>query len=253
MPSMLLIMHRNILSGLIAVTVAHSAVAAPSTMPSIGIGGGEEDAHTHLRFEGIPKDAKIVRVSTHLIVERAATNGLNFFAVQVNYPNKTWAHGGPQVNSGAEKANWGGLVNRGGGSKDYKEVNWQEDLKLIECGIDKPNTVPWKWDRNREYILTVERGQQVTLPARTNAHFKVTVPERTMWQWSFTIQPLEEKGGETFHHLLYDSADHISNFYLWNESGYGSTSEEQHAKWSLPTYRTEDSPEDKVPTGWKRF
>src|SRR5690242_878883 len=249
--------HRNMLTAFfaftLALTFAFDATAAPNTVPNIGIGGGEKDAHTHLRFEGIPKDAKIVRVSTHLIVERAATNGLNFFAVQVNFPNRTWAHGGPQVNSGAEKANWGGLVNRGGGSTDYQEVNWKEDLKLIECGIEKPNTVPWKWDRNREYILTVERGKQVQLPAGTNAHFNVTVPERTLWEWNFTIQPVEGKAGETFHHLLYDSADHISSFYLWNESGYGSTSQEQHAEWSLPTYRTEDSPEDKVPTGWKRF
>jgi hypothetical protein len=247
-------MHRNILPGLATLAIAYSATAAaPSTTPTIGIGGGEEDPHTHLTFEGIPKDAKIVRVSTHLIVERAATNGLNFFAVQVNFPNKTWAHGGPQVNSGAEKANWGGLVNRGGGSKDYKEVNWQEDLKLIECGVDKPNTVPWKWDRNREYILTVERGSQVQLPAGTNAQYKITMPERNMWRWNFTITPVDGKAQESYRAFIYDSADHISSFYLWNEAGYGSTSQEQHTKWSLPTYRTTDNPEDKVPTGWKRF
>ncbi|HEU5071757.1 MAG TPA: hypothetical protein VFV96_15230 [Verrucomicrobiae bacterium] len=252
MPATSLLLPRNILAGLVALSLAHAA-AAPNTVPNIAIGGGETDPHTHLRFEGIPKDAKLVRVSTHLIVERAATNGLNFFAVQVNFPNQTWAHGGPQVNSGAEKANWGGLVNRGGGSKDYEEVNWQEDLKLIECGIDKPNTVPWKWERDREYILTVERGQQVKLPAGTNAHFKVSVPERTMWRWNFTIQPVDGKEQDSYSAFIYDSADHFRSFYLWNESGYGSTSKEQHTKWSLPTYRTADDPEDKVPAGWKRF
>jgi len=246
-------MQRNILAALVAFALVYPVVAASETTPSIGIGGDEQDTHTHLRFDGIPKDAKIVRVSSHLIVERAAPKGLNFFAVQVNYPNKTWAHGGPQVNSGEEKANWGGLVNRGGGSKDYKEVNWAEDLKLIECGIDKGNTVPWKWDRNCEYILTVERGQQVQRPAGTNAHFKVTVPERSMWEWKFTIKPVDEKGHGSFTHFLYDSADCISSFYLWNESGYGSTSKEQQTKWSMPTYRTADSAEDKVPSGWKRF
>lgn len=229
-----------------------AAVAATNAVPDIHIGGAEKDQHTHLRFEGIAPDAKIVSVSTHLVVEQAATNGLNFFAVQVNFPNKTWAHGGPQVNSGAEKANWGGLVNRGGGSKDYQEANWKEDLMSIECGIDKPNTVPWKWDRNCEYVMTVERGKQVRLPAGMNAHFNITVPERTMWEWKLTIQPVVA-GHETFTSLLYDSADHISSFYLWNESGYGSTSKEQHTRWSLPTYRTGDSAADKVPTGWKRF
>lgn len=242
----------NILFVLVSFSVASWAVASPTDVPDIGIGGNEADSHTHLSFEGIPKDTKIVSVSTHLIVETAAPKGLNFFALQVNFPNKTWAHGGPQINSGAEKANWGGLVNRGGGSKDYKEVNWQEDLKLIECGIGKPNTMPWKWARKVEYIMTVERGKQVHLPAGKNAQFKVSVSERTMWEWKLTIKPVKE-GHKTFTSLLYDSADHITSFYLWNESGYGSHSNEQHTKWSLPVYRTEDSTEDKVPTGWKRF
>jgi len=110
----------NILSILVSFSVSYWAVASSAAAPDIGIGGDEADSHTHLSFQGIPKDAAIVSVSTHLIVDKAATEGLNFFAVQVNFPNKTWAHGGPQVNSGAEKANWGGLVNRGGGSKDYK-------------------------------------------------------------------------------------------------------------------------------------
>jgi hypothetical protein len=170
----------------------------------------------------------------------------------VNFPNKTWAHGGPQINSGAEKANWGGLVNRGGGVKDYEEVDWKEDLMLIECGIDKPNTVPWSWERNTEYILTVERGSQIQLPAGTNSQFNVSVPERTMWRWEFTIQPVHEDS-EVYHAFIYNSAGHISSFYLWNEAGYGSKDDEQHARWSLPTYRVEGSVENKVPAGWKRF
>lgn len=250
-------MRKSLSSILTALTVAYGVAAGSSpaisnAVPDIGIGGGESNAPTHLRFPGVPKDAKIVRVSTHLVVEKAAPVGLNFFAVQVNFPNKTWAHGGPQINSGAEKANWGGLVNRGGGAKDYKEVDWKHDLMLIECGIEKPNTVPFKWEREREYILTVERGPQVHLPAGTNTHFKVAVPERTMWEWNFTIQRVAP-GAERFNSFLYDSADHISSFYLWNEAGYGSTREQQHARWSLPTYRVEGGNEDLFPTDWKRF
>jgi hypothetical protein len=245
-------MHKIIPLVLMVLTASCFAAASSPAIPDIGIGGDETNSHTHLRFEGIPKDAKIMSVSTHLIVDQAAPVGLNFFAVQVNFPNKTWAHGGPQVNSGEEKANWGGLVNRGGGSKDYKEVNWKEDLLLIECGVEKPNTVPWKWDRNSEYIITVERGKQIHLPAGTNDHFQVMVPERTMWEWKFTIKPVDKRH-ETFTSLLYDSADHIGSFYVWNEAGYGSTSKQQHTKWSLPIYHTEDNAEDKVPTGWKRF
>jgi hypothetical protein len=237
---------------LIALTTSFYAAASSPAVPNIGIGGGETNSRTHLRFDGVPKDARIVKVSAHLIVDKVAPTGLNFFAVQVNYPNKTWAHGGPQFTGGTEKANWGGLVNRGGGSTDYRETDWSKDLLLIEYGVEKANTVPFKWERGCEYVLTVERGKQVHLPAGTNAHFHVTVPERTMWEWRFTITPVE-KGHESFSSLLYDSADHLSSFYLWNESGYGSTSQEQHTRWSIPTYRTEDSTEEKVPTGWRRF
>jgi len=238
---------------LAVLTVSYGAVAATTnSAPDIGIGGDETDTHTHLRFDGIPEDAKIVSVSAHLIVDKVAPTGLNFFAMQVNYPNKTWAHGGPQYNDGAERANWGGLVNRGGGSKDYVETDWSKDLLLIEYGIGKPNTVPFKWERDCEYVITIERGQLLHLPAGTNDQFKAVVPERTMWEWKLTIKPIPS-GHETFTSLIYDSADHIKSFYLWNESGYGSTSKQQHTKWSVPVYHTEDSTDDKVPTGWRRF
>lgn len=235
-----------------ALAFVFSAAAAPDPMPNIGLCGNETDPHTHLRFEGIPKDARIVSVSAHLIVDQAAPTGLNFFAIQVNFPNRTWAHGGPQFNGGRELANWGGLVNRGGGSKDYKEVNWQEDLKLIEYGIEKPNTVPFKWNRNCEYVITIERGKQVHLPAGMNEHYHVMVPERTMWEWKLTIKPVNPGPG-TFTSVLYDSADSFKSFYLWNEAGYGSTSKQQHARWSLPVYHTEGNLTDQVPTGWRRF
>lgn len=233
---------------------ALSGCSTATTPPAdIGIGGGETAPQTHLAFTGIPKDAKIVKVSARLIVDKVAPKGLNFFAIQVNFPNRTWAHGGPQfVSGGVEQVNWGGLVNRGGGSKDYKEVDWTKDLLLIECGVGKPNTVPWKWNRNTEYILTVERGAQVTLPAGYNKEHKVTAPERTMWEWKFTMEPADGSH-ETFTSLLYDSAGHIGSFYLWNESGYGSTADQQHARWSLPTYRVEGGSGELAPAGFKRF
>lgn len=225
---------------------------AVASAPDIGIGEGESDPKTHLAFKGIPKGSKITRVSTHLIVDKVAPKGLNFFAVQVNYPNNTWAHGGPQCNSGKELANWGGLVSRGGGSKDYTEVDWKKDLMLIEYGIGKPNTVPWAWQRGVEYVLTVERGNRVVLPAGLNKQHNVEVPERTMWEWKFTITPVKP-GAEPFSSLIYDSADHLTSFYLWNEAGYGSKSEQQHTRWSLPTYRVEGSDTDLRPSGWVRF
>ena len=149
-------MHKIFPFILVTMKVSYYAAATSTPGPDIGLGGEDKDSHTHLRFEGIAKDAKIISVSTHLVVDEAAPVGLNFFAVQVNFPNKTWAHGGPQVNFWVEKANWDGLVNRGGGTKDYKEVNWKDDLLQIECGVEKPNTVPWQWALNCGYTITVE-------------------------------------------------------------------------------------------------
>jgi len=81
------------------------AVAAATDAPDIGIGGDEVDARTHLRFEASSPTPN--REGQHLPDRGAGRHQrLNFFAVQVNFPNQTWAHGGPQVNSGAEKANW---------------------------------------------------------------------------------------------------------------------------------------------------
>jgi len=244
-----------------AVLAISGSIAAASAEPpsaqasSIGIGYGEEP-QTHLGFGDVTKDSKVVQVSSHLIVDKASPNGLNFFAIQVNFPNKTWAHGGPQLvkkgNKLVQQANWGGLVNRGGGSKDYKETDLKSDLSLIESGIGKPNTVPWKWKLNTEYILTVERGKQVHLPAGQS--HKVHVEERTMWEWKFTIEPVvKDTASPSFTSLIYNSADSIGSFYLWNESGYGSNKDEQHARWSPPTYRVENSTENKVAAEWKRF
>ena len=75
-----------------------------------------------------------------------------------------------------------------------------------------------------------------------------------MWEWHFTIEPLKkDKGQPAFTSLIYNSADCLRTFYLWNESGYGSHSDEQHTQWSLPAYRTEDGTQDVVVKDWGRF
>ena len=135
-------------------------------------------------------------------------------------------------------------MDRGGGSDDYDKANPRKDLMLIQCGIGKPNTVTFEWKLQREYVLTVERGEQVELPAQTvtidDRNYRA--PARTLWEWYFTMRPVNpEKGEPTFRSLIYDSADGIGSFCVWNESGYGSTGDEQHARWSLPRYRTDDN------------
>lgn len=240
-----------------------AAEVADEPKPSIGIGKGEKNAQTHLSFEGsYPEGAKIIEVSARLIVDEAPPKGLNFFALEVDFPNSTWIHGGPQLlgeedGTASQKANWGGLVDRGGGNDDYDLVDWKKDVKLIQCGVHQPSTVPWSWQLDREYILTVSRGKQVRLPAgmvTVDDDVTVRAPARTMWEWHFTIEPAKPKrGDQPFESLCYNSADSISEFFLWNESGYGSESNEQHTRWSLPLFRLEGSSEDEVATEWQRF
>lgn len=238
------------------------AASGASPRATIGIGRGEEDAQTHISFEeSYPEGAKIVEVTVHLIVDEAPPKGLNFFAIEVDFPNATWIHGGPQLlgeddGEVSQAANWGGLVDRGGGNDDYDLVDWKKDVLLIQCGVGQPNTVPWSWQFHREYELTVKRGRQVRLPAGTVTVDDETVraPARTMWEWHFSIKPLKPaKGDQPFESLCYDSAGSIADFYLWNESGYGSESHEQHTRWSLPVFRLEGSDEDHVAREWQRF
>jgi len=222
----------------------------------IGIGEGEGEL-THLFFDSEPS-ARIIKVSTRVIIDKAAPKGLNFFAIQVNFPNKTWAHGGPQINGKVgelvQYANWGGLVNRGGGSTDYTQADPKKDFYLIECGIGKPNTVPWEWKLGVEYIMTVERGNQVELPAgKYGPNRDIPLDKRTMWEWKFTIVPaVPSKDIGSFSSLIYDSADNLSRFCVWNESGYGSQSHEQHARWSLPVYWTDGDSKEKASTKFLR-
>jgi|GEM_PF-935280 len=222
----------------------------------IGIGEGEGDRNS-LMFE-TAKGAKIVKVTTRLIVNKVSHKGLNFFALQVNFPNKTWAHGGPQFNKDANRmvhlANWGGLVDRGGGATDYDKADPKKDMALIECGIDKPNTAPWEWKLGCEYILTVERGQEVQLPAGGGhgPEHNIRLGKRKMWEWKFSVVPVDPAKGEPFTSLLYDTADHVDWFCVWNESGYGSVGAEQHARWSVPEYWVEGDDKPKVPSKWTR-
>ena len=53
--------------------------------------------------------------------------------------------------------------------------------------------------------------------------------------------------------MLYDTAAAIQGFVVWNESGYGSTSEMQHTRWWAPAYREPGADADATPSKWGRF
>ena len=72
-----------------------------------------------------------------------------------------------------------------------------------------------------------------------------------MWTWRFTVRPLSGDGAP-FVAVLDDSADAFTAFTVWNESGYGSTPDQQHTSWWSAQYRRSDDAELAVPTSWTR-
>lgn len=220
--------------------------------------GTDIDRRTHVGL-GMPKG--MVRVSVRLKVDKVSPKGINFFAVQTNFPGNVWAHGGLQDDTAADhvsrnfQVNWCGLVSRGGGSKDYKNADPSKDLDLIQC----PDNAPYAWSPGVTYEYVVERGRQITFPpgqySVTPNHpkkFNIDHP-RQMWEWKLTIHPVSSPGAD-FLAVLYAQADTINSAMIWHESGYGSTDAELHSTWSHFTYRTVDNPKADVPAkSWGRF
>ena len=204
----------------------------------------------------------MVAARVQVAVDRVAPVGLNFFALQVNFDNGTWAHGGLQDLDGPDGtrrrvANWGGLVDRGGGTADYDEEDDRADLERIQNAPEGEHVAPYAWGTDVVYELSVERGEQVTLPPGTYRLIpgRPEVPidhARTLWQWRFTARPVDG-GGAAYVAVLYDTAAAIQGFVVWNESGYGSTSEMQHTRWWAPAYREPGADADATPSKWGRF
>ncbi|GLQ93090.1 hypothetical protein GCM10007901_20410 [Dyella acidisoli] len=209
-----------------------------ASSPTFVIGPEAGDPHSHAAFPHLPHD--IIKVSSRVRVTSAADHGLNFFAIQVNFPNKTWAHGGPQRVGGKYQMNWGGLVSRGGGSTDYREENPTADLQLLQNAENSERSAPYAWEIGKDYILTIERGNVVTLPPGPYVFIGsgpvVSVSNaRTMWEWKFTLRPVDGRGPVQVS-TLYDTADRISSFYIWNECG--TCGKAQSATWTMPIYNT---------------
>lgn len=242
------------LSVLFALPAREAAAQPPD---SIGVGAGEADRRGHLAFPGAPR--RLIAVSARVMVDEAPDVGLNFFAVQVNFPNKTWAHGGLQYNDGQKwRANWGGLVNRGGGRADYVQTDPASDLMLMQNG-EGLTTRPYAWSMGRAYVIAIERGERKTFPAGDYVFIGKGPPvsvvaARVMWEWRLTITP-EDKQGEPYRATLYDAADSFNSFFLWNECSRSSCERNvQHATWSTPVYRSLDAPHRTVAApSYRRF
>lgn len=184
---------------------------------------------------GFSNPKHLTYVQTTVRVNEVPQQGLNFFALQVNFTNGTWAHGGLQYNYGKDwVANWGGLVFRGGGAADYQKAH-QDDL--IKIQNPKRTTHPYAWQTGKTYELIVWRGEQIHLDEGTYDSMGKSVyvdKARTMWEWHFNITPIN--GGEEFNATLYNSAATIKDFMVWSECGYGSCGQIQRSNWSMPIY-----------------
>jgi len=230
----------GVCAGWVAAALAQTGgpVAPGSETAAFVIGPESQVARAHAAFGGVPKD--VIKVWSRVRVTTAAPQGLNFYAVQVNFPNKTWAHGGLQFSHGQYRINWGGLVSRGGGSADYRLEDPAADLQLMQNGPDSERSAPYAWSVGREYLIQVERGKAVTLPPGDYVFIgkgpQIAVPNaRTMWEWKLTIRPVDGHG-PTQVSTLYDAADRVASFYVWNECGYGSCGQGQSAIWTMPVY-----------------
>jgi len=226
------------------------------------IGSGGRETRTHVAFETPPG---IVSASIRIVVDRTAKVGLNFFALQVDFDNGTWAHGGLQDVNGPDgpqgprvrQVNWGGLVDRGGGDADYDEADAPADLEKIQNPPTGQHVGPYAWKTGVEYEYLIERGRRVTLPP---GNYSLTPGDdpvhlrrsRQMWEWRFTVRPVSAPG-EPFVAVLYDAADAIDTLSVWNEAGYGSSDAEQSTRWTRPRYRVRGEDGERTPASWQRF
>lgn len=240
-------------------TVPPAGLPAVRPPPLFGIGGGESDQHTHISFNS-PRN--LAFASVRIVVDRAAPVGLNFFALQVDFNNGTWAHGGVQDVDGpngsrTRQVNWGGLVDRGGGNGDYDNQNDAADIEKIQNPPAGQHVGPYPWRNGVEYEYVIERGAYVTIPPGDyrmipdRAPVRVNHP-RGMWEWRFTVRPISAAGAP-YVAVLYDSADSFNSFYVWNESGYGSTNDTQHTSWWTPVYASLGARVSQAPSSWARF
>lgn len=191
-------------------------------------------------------------VQLHVNVDETSPDGLNFFAVQVNFDNETWGHGGVQRTDGDRKVNWGGLPVRNDGNSDYTEPSdeqKQRELDRIQNGENRVEDIDWEEDT--EYIYEVERGDLVTVPAGEAAvidnESSVDVDhEREMYEWNFTIRPADG-GDPVYEGTMLNSAESIEWISFWNETGYGADNEATSATWGELETATEGQPLEQLP------
>jgi len=209
----------------------------------------------HVRWYKLDPAAKregVTSARVEVTVDQASIDGLNFFALQVNFTNNTWAHGGLQLLKGDhEYINWGGLPNLGGGKGDYGDrtpEQLKQDLERIQNPSDGQQLVDADWEPGVRYVYEITRGERVILPPgdyrRSSGDPAVYIDHpRELYEWNFSVLPAA--GGEPLYQgTMYNSAASVQAVAIWNESGYGSTQDQLISTWEHPTYIAGDTEYD---------
>jgi hypothetical protein len=181
------------------------------------LNGSGPNASSQLNTHGVRIIVKVDQL-TH----DAQQAGLSYFALQVNFPNGTWAHGGLQVDAHGKYLNWGGLVDHGGGNKDYTDADPEKDILLIQNAPDTERESAFNWDVNQPYVLSIRRGELHTFPPGT---YKViggqpsvtTKVTRKLYEWIFEISLPAKEDTPLKSVVLYNSAETIRQALFWNE------------------------------------
>ncbi len=182
-------------------------------------------------------DHDLVEASVELRVDEVPSHGLRFFALQVDFGDVAWAHGGWQMDPKHGKVNWGGLTH----SHNYQfEDHKLETLRRIQNMPGRLAEVSWKSGTWYRYI--VYRGAQETLAPGAYAVLDeepMQVAEsRTMWRWNFEIREIETDTIAWQHHL-YVAAPVMTRMLYWTETGSGIQCEDRlTVNWRNPSYKT---------------
>ena len=184
-----------------------------------------------------------VGASVEVRVDDVPRHGLRFFALQVNFADVAWAHGGLQADPEDGKANWGGLVS--GIDYDFEGA----ELEVLSAVQNMPGrTSPADWEEDTWYRYDVRRGELTELPPGEYSVLSedpvMVENAREMWEWSFSITNVGT-GEVVWENHLYVAHPVITSATYWTETGYGiECTDKLTVKWRNPFFEREDGTSD---------
>lgn len=170
----------------------------------------------------LPIDSRthVTSVSINVAIHSTSSQGLQFFALQANFEDGAWAHGGQQIlGPKPYRINWGGLVSTADDKTGYS-LNDPQALAYLQNSL--PQYVSTNFTVGKTYTYSITRGAQVTfLPGyytKIEGHQVYYVNHaRTMWEWNFSVTPTDASSAPVTQ-TIYASLPYISWAAYWNEN-----------------------------------